>query len=70
MNTDLKSLTFKPKQKTALEIKKEKETELLLKQADYKEIANEGWDSVADEQKKKKKKTTKRKRNKKKEEEK
>ena len=49
MNTDLKSLTYKPKQKSAFEIKKEKETELLLKQADYKEIANEGWDLVADE---------------------
>lgn len=70
MNTDLKSLNSKPKQKSALEIKKEKETEKLLKQADYKEIANEGWDSVVDEQKKKKKKTTKKRRNKKKEEEK
>ena len=70
MNTDLKSLTQKPKQKSVLEIKKEKETQLFLKQADYKEIANEGWDSVVEEQKKKKKKTTKRKRNKKKEEEK
>ena len=49
MNTDLKSLTYTPKQKLAFEIKKEKETELLLKQADYKEIANEGWDLVADE---------------------
>ena len=49
MNTDLKSLTFKPKEKSVFEIKKEKETELLLKQADYKEIANEGWDSVVEE---------------------
>jgi hypothetical protein len=70
MNTDLKSLTSKPKQKSALEIKKEKETELNLKQADYKEVANEGWDSVVEEQKKKKKKRNKGKKNKKKEEEK
>lgn len=37
------------KQKSSFEIKKEKECEMLLKQADYKEKANEGWDSVVEE---------------------